>query len=333
MENNIYNPIELFEKNKISANNLINNNIHPEIDFHIHSTNSDGIFNISQIAEMAIESKMKYLVITDHNTILNGYKELLELNKDISKKISIHIGTEVACKFKDPYTNKNIPIEVLCYNIDPFKMQEFLNKYDFAKKDSQEDDMKFLLSVCRQEGLKYTSTIKVRDGFFATETLCRDLITYPENKPYFDKYYPEVFTSPKLFFKKFCANPKSSFYFDKTTDLPTINEVCDFVKNLNGICILAHPGLYIYKTDDEILTFLTEIFKTTPNIDGIEAFHTNHPKAQRELILEFCKKHNLIYSGGSDFHTGPYSIVGFGRLSNPIELKIADFPWVESLKY
>ena len=333
MEQNIYNSEELFKQNKISANNLLQNNIHPEIDFHIHSNNSDGIFSIAEIAEMAFEANINHIAITDHNTILNSYKELLQLNKKIPNSLSIHIGTEVACKFKEPYTNKNIPIEILCFNVNPFKMQEFLDRYDFAKKDSQEDDMQFLLSICQKEDLKYTPTIKVKDGFFATETLCRDLITYPENKSYFDRYYPEVFTSPKLFFKKFCANPKSSFYFDKTTNLPTINELCDFVKSLNGLCILAHPGLYIYKTDTEILTFLEEVLKTTPNINGVEAFHTNHTLTQRKLIYNFCQNHNLIFSGGSDFHTGPYSIIGFGRLHSPIELKLSDFPWITNLKY
>ena len=333
-QNKVYNAKELFEKNNKEAKNLSSLNVNAEVDFHIHSTNSDGIFNISEIAEMAISSNTSHIIITDHNTILNGYKELLEIKNNIPKdKLTINIGVEVACKFYDTKYNKNIPIEVLCYNVNPYKMQEFLNKYNFSHKENQEDNLKFLLSVCDEEGLIYSKNIKVKPGFFATETLCRDLITYKENKPYFDKHNPTVYKSPKLFFKKFCANPNSKFYFDSTKALPTINEVCDLVHGIGGISILAHPCIYIYKTEDEIIEFLEKVKHTVCNLTGIEVYHANHTMEQRRFLLDFAKDNNLLYSGGSDFHTGPYSIVGFGRLYMPLGLKEKDFPWMKNFKY
>lgn len=334
IQNKLYNAKDLFIKNKKEANYLEKLNVIADVDFHIHSTNSDGIFNISEIAEMAISSNTSHIIITDHNTILNGYKELLEIKNNILEdKLTINIGVEVACKFYDTKYNKNIPIEVLCYNVDPYKMQDFLNNYEFSHKEDQEDNLKFLLSVCDEEGLIYSKDIKVQPGLFATETLCRDLIKYPENKPYFDKHNPSIYRSPKLFFKKFCANPNSKFYFDTTKTLPTINDVCDFVKSLNGISILAHPCLYIYKTKDEILEFVNKAYKSTENISGIEVYHANHTMEQRRFLLDFAKNNNLLYSGGSDFHTGPYSIIGFGRLYMPLGLKEKDFPWMKGFKF
>lgn len=333
-KNNIYDAENLFIKNKIEATNLAKFNVKADVDFHIHSTNSDGIFNISEIAEMALCSNTSHIIITDHNTILNGYKELSNIKNLIPKdKLKINIGVEVACKFFDTKYNKNIPVEVLCYNVNPHKMQDFLNNYNFSHKEDQEENLKFLLSVCDEEGLIYTKDIKVKKGMFATETLCRDLIKYKENKPYFDKHNPTVYRSPKLFYKKFCANPNSKFYFDSTKSLPTINEVCDLVKNLNGISILAHPCIYIYKTKAEIIEFLEKIKHTVNNLTGIEVYHANHTMQQRHFLLDFAKRNNYLYSGGSDFHTGPYSIIGFGRLYLPLGLKEKDFPWMKNFKY
>lgn len=333
-KNNIYDAENLFIKNKIEATNLAKFNVKADVDFHIHSTNSDGIFNISEITEMALCSNTSHIIITDHNTILNGYKELSNIKYLIPKdKLKINIGVEVACKFFDTKYNKNIPVEVLCYNVNPHKMQDFLNNYNFSHKEDQEENLKFLLSVCEEEGLIYTKDIRVKKGMFATETLCRDLIKYKENKPYFDKHNPTVYRSPKLFYKKFCANPNSKFYFDSTKSLPTINDVCDFVHSINGLSILAHPCIYIYKTKNEILEFLKKVKCTVNNLDGIEVYHANHTFEQRRFLLEFANQNNYIYSGGSDFHTGPYSIIGFGRIYMPLGLNKKDFPWMNNLEY
>ena len=37
-------------------------------------------------------------------------------------------------------------------------------------------------------------------------------------------------------------------------------------------------------------------------LDGIECLHTRHRIEQIEYIKSFCKKNNLLLTGGSDFH-------------------------------
>ena len=112
-KNNIYDAENLFIKNKIEATNLAKFNVKADVDFHIHSTNSDGIFNISEITEMALCSNTSHIIITDHNTILNGYKELSNIKYLIPKdKLKINIGVEVACKFFD--TKYNTILKLLC---------------------------------------------------------------------------------------------------------------------------------------------------------------------------------------------------------------------------
>jgi predicted metal-dependent phosphoesterase TrpH len=40
-------------------------------------------------------------------------------------------------------------------------------------------------------------------------------------------------------------------------------------------------------------------------IDGIECWHSRHDKATTEHYLEFCRKHRLLTTGGSDCHQKP----------------------------
>ena len=141
--------IKLIDKNKLTAKNLIEKNYKPEVDYHIHSIHSDGTFSISEIADMAIYSNLSQIIITDHNTILNGYKELMQIKPKLKNtNLNINIGSEVACKFQDIYTNKYILVEILCYNIDPCKLQNFIDNYNYFSEDSQEKDLKYLLNVC-----------------------------------------------------------------------------------------------------------------------------------------------------------------------------------------
>ena len=38
------------------------------------------------------------------------------------------------------------------------------------------------------------------------------------------------------------------------------------------------------------------------DLDGIEVYHPDHSKKQTQYYLEYTQKHNLLVSGGSDFH-------------------------------
>jgi predicted metal-dependent phosphoesterase TrpH len=40
-------------------------------------------------------------------------------------------------------------------------------------------------------------------------------------------------------------------------------------------------------------------------IDGIECWHSRHDEATTEYYIEFCRKHGLLMTGGSDCHQKP----------------------------
>lgn len=70
------------------------------IDFHTHSTASDGQYTPSQLVEMAKEKELEKFAITDHDTV-EGIKEArekaLELGVDFVAgiEISTHQGEEI----------------------------------------------------------------------------------------------------------------------------------------------------------------------------------------------------------------------------------------------
>lgn len=172
--------------------------------------------------------------------------------------------------------------------------------------------------------------MQVPKGIFATEYLCKDLLKYPENKVFFDSTHPIVYDSPKLFFKKFCIHPSSDFYIDTTKNLPMATDVANMALNSGGVTIVAHPCLYIYENKDEVLSFLNYVLETTKTA-GIEVFHSSHTFGQRDYLYKFAKQKNLLIGGGSDFHSGPETVVGFGKRNCILSLSGHDFDWIEKI--
>lgn len=300
-----------------------------ECDHHIHTKYSDGSFTLREIIELARNSKLKRIVITDHNKILKCSEELKTIPKEVLGDLKVFVGSEIACKVLDEATGAYIPIELLYYGPHPENVQNFINQYDYGMVP-QDEQLNFLLQQCDKHNLKHSENLKVPKGIFATEFLCKDLIKFPENKAFFDSTHPIVYTAPKLFFKKFCIHPSSDFYIDTTKKLPHVIEVANMAINNGGIAIVAHPCLYIYEKQNDVLNFLNYVLKNTKTA-GIEVFHSAHTFEQRDYLYKFAKQNNLLIGGGTDFHSGPDTVVGFGKREQILSLSCSDFNWIENI--
>ncbi len=319
----------LFDQDINLGKELLSLGHRAEYDHHIHTQYSDGAFTLRQIIALAKASQLKRIVITDHNQILGCSNELKTISKEELGNLKVFVGSEIACKVLDQATGVYIPIELLYYGPNPEKVQSFIDQYHYGMVP-QEDQLAFLVRQCDKHHLRHSEHLQVPKGMFATEYLCKDLIRYPENKDFFDSTHPIVYTSPKLFFKKFCLHPSSDFYIDTTKNLPLATEVADMAVANGGFTVVAHPCLYIYETQEEVLSFLNYVLEKT-RTNGIEVFHSSHTFEQREYLYQFAKQHNLLIGGGSDFHSGPQTVVGFGKREQILSLSGHDFDWIEHI--
>lgn len=319
----------LFNQNLSIIKKYLEMGYHTEYDHHIHTKYSDGAFTLREIINFAQTAKLKRIVITDHNQILDCSNELKTIPKDVLGNLKVFVGSEIACKVLDQKTGVYIPIELIYYGPHPESVQNFINEYHYGMVP-QDEQLQFLIKQCDKHNLKHSENLKVPDGMFATEFLCKDLIKYPENKAFFDATHPIVYTSPKLFFKKFCIHPSSDFYIDTTKKLPTASEVANMAVTNGGVAIVAHPCLYIYESKNEVLDFLKHILSTTKT-SGIEVFHSSHTSTQRDYLYQFAKQNNLLVGGGTDFHSGPDTVVGFGKKEQVLSIKGSEFDWIENI--
>ena len=75
--------------------------------------------------------------------------------------------------------------------------------------------------------------------------------------------------------------------------------------------------------EDVNIQFLNDIYNLNI-LDGVECVHSKHNKEQVEFLMNFCKKYDLLMSGGSDFHTDKKQTLGYtelGEISDKFCLK------------
>lgn len=264
------------------------------IDLHMHTTYSDGADSVEEILKKAERLKLSVISITDHDNC-KAYTELKngEVRKNFSGKIIP--GIEIKCAY-----GKRL-IEVLGYNIDTDKMQNWANEYykDKTKEKLQAKYFNMLYDKCKQLGLTMTEKDKIKFDSktqWASVTIYNEIKSHEENE---EKLPEDLWKEFNTFSKKYCGDPKNIFYIDKTQDYPSIELSLNKIKECGGLTF--YPHLFIYKWADDRKKMIKELLEKYP-VDGIECMHSEFNQEEIEYLKQLCKQKGYFMSGGSDYH-------------------------------
>lgn len=241
------------------------------LDLHIHTSYSDGTQDIEELCLLSLKSNIQIISFTDHNTVM-AYKEKKVINKYGLAYIpgielsAIHNGTQ---------------IHLLGYGIDT--NAPLLNQIcDEYRKREFSRDIKMLQHLLPSEEFSFHNygayTYSPHRGGWK-------LLNYMQDKG-LCKNTVEYFS--------LLSKVKDSFI-----EYKSVNEVSQIIHTAGGVCILAHPGTFLF-SEEECQQFLWDIIKL--GIDGIECFHPLNGSIIVNTCLHFCKSNNLLVTGGSDHH-------------------------------
>jgi predicted metal-dependent phosphoesterase TrpH len=287
------------------------------IDLHIHTTSSDGSDEPKDILIKAQQSGLKYISITDHDSI-GAYKKLREL------KINSYFEGNIipGCEFSVVHNGK--PIEVLGYglDLDTIISTGIVSDEKFLERENAY--LKKMMAVCKNLNIKYSDNLSINGKYFATQMLHADLRKYPENKKHFTK---EIWENLNAFYRTCVNNEDNPFFLDQMKTYPTVQEVATLIKKAGGKAFLAH--LYGYFADDHE-EFLNSIVSLN-SLDGIECYHSLHTIDATKYLLNYCNEHKLYASGGSDYHgtLKPNVKIGESITGTKIPYEILE-PWLPS---
>lgn len=242
------------------------------VDFHNHSSCSDGLLSPSEMIKRAYNNDVKYFSLTDHDTV-NGLKEASTIAKDLN--ITFIPGVELSTNYN------NESIHVLGYfKDDSYNNTEFLTFLDNIKNKRVIRAKQIVEKLDECFNIKISLDNVLKRG---KEVVARPHIAYEIMDSGYNYDMEYIFDN---FIGKDCPA------YVPTTKITT-EEGIDIIHKNNGLAFLAHPVLI---KNTSLSTFLDM------NIDGIEAIYFQNTKEEETKLISFAKEHNLLISCGSDCH-------------------------------
>ena len=255
---------------------------HVSIDLHIHTTASDGTFTPEQVVSHAHQLKLKAIAITDHDTVA-GSKEAL--GSGIPPSLGFITGVEISSS-PPPFYPGSGSFHLLGYSIrlDDPKLNRTLEKLQQARKNRNpaiinrlnELGISITLDEVRREagegqlGRPHIAQLMVKKRAVASIDEAFDRFLGTGKPAYVDKQRVECF------------------------------KAIEIILDAGGVPVLAHPGLLDYKTENQLDELIGKLKKA--GIQGVEVYYSGHTPDQTRLYAALAQRHDLLLTGGSDFH-------------------------------
>jgi 3',5'-nucleoside bisphosphate phosphatase len=242
------------------------------IDLHSHTTASDGQHAPSVLLQMAREAGVTHLAVTDHDTVA-GLAEARATAQSLGIEL-VH-GIELSA-----FVNRK-EVHILGHFISP--------------EDTQLAGLSALLRTERRTRMEQMVE-KMRGLGFPVSM--EDVLVIAQDAQLGRPHLARVLVE-----KGFCLSTKEAFdrflgdgkpaWVDRYRLLG--NEAVKLIRDAGGAATLAHP--FVSKVTELDVRELKDA-----GLAGLEVFHSDHPPAVREKMLELSRKLDLVATAGSDFH-------------------------------
>lgn len=268
-------------------------------DLHVHtSTGSDGVLTLRDIFTEAAKRNIKMFSLTDHGAV-HHQGEAIQL----AAEHNIHYVTGVELNVAFPYAGKDIALDFLGYGYDHgnFALNE---KLETMKKHDEERALKVLENLNR-ELRKENLPLFTEDDLAQMQDGVEGVLSRPHIADYLVK--KNIVADRQEAFDRYlvaCNVPRYPLRLEDASHL---------IRDAGGNLVLAHPndpnGTSLGKITQK-LSEQSEIIrnKMLDYIDGIECWHSRSDAQTTAHYVAFCRKNNLMMTGGSDCHQKPLLI-------------------------
>lgn len=258
------------------------------IDLHCHSTASDGTLSPRAVVELAKQSGLSALSLTDHDTIAGIGPAALAATE---MGLDFLPGIEISAEYPRPGT-----LHMLGYGVDPNSpiLRDLTGKLLDARGDRNPLIVKRLnelnVAVSMQEW-----TAEARGGVLGRPQLAAILVRkgYVSSiKQAFDKYLGEGGLA----------------YFDK--ERLTSRRAIEMIRQSGGVAVLAHPVQLRKENFAQVETALKQL--VDEGLAGVEVIHSDHDDLTVRELDRLADRYKLLKTGGSDFHGSNKPTIGLG---------------------
>lgn len=257
------------------------------VDLHIHTAASDGSWEPAKLVAEVKSAEIGLFAIADHDTT-GSITETAALAKAAGLKFipGVEISTTLGGQ----------SFHILGYGIQANnrELTKILQYNTELMEETDHNSIKQL--IARGYAIDYEEYCSYQPGtgrggwkslnFLIDKGLCRNV----------NEFFAGLFTA------------ENGIRFP---EFPPPSAAAAAIRAAEGFAILAHPGSSFHGPElEETLDFFAK-----EAIDGIECYHPGHDEATMKRAVAWCRRHNLMITGGSDCHG---DFVPQRKLGNPV---------------
>ncbi len=244
-------------------------------DLHCHSKISDGSMGIDEIIAMAKRRGLSAIAITDHDAVAGATRAVV-----IGKRAGIEVVHGVEFSAFD--TERQQKVHILGYMCDhPDRLEGLCLRINEQRRQAAQEMVR---KVLRYYPIVPDSIIRCASG--STNIFKQHIMHALMDAGYADGIYGETY-------KKLFAPGTGIARVEKS--YPDVKEVIDLIHSAGGLAVVAHPA--VYHNEDLMAELVAD-----KCLDGVEVWHPAHSDEDIARLEAFATQHQLIMTGGSDFH-------------------------------
>lgn len=245
-------------------------------DLHTHTTCSDGTLTPCELVALAVQTGLKGLSITDHDTI-----EAYETALPEAERLGLELLPGVEFSAKD--VRESVHILGYGFALDDEYLLRFCEERLASRRERNEEILRRLsgrgMPVSQEEVEQLTGI--AGKNVFGRPHIAHAMVA---------KGYV---TSPKAAFDKWLGDGRPCYA--SPLEL-SVGETIEKIHRAGGRAVLAHPHLLRMKsTVNNVLQL---------KFDGIEGYYSMAAPSVERPWIELGRSRGWLVTGGSDFHGG-----------------------------
>lgn len=247
------------------------------VDLHIHTTASDGCWTPEDVVQGVQQKQIGVFAITDHDTVAH-----VSSTAKLARKEALSFLSGVEISSLDDKTFYH----VLGYGIDVehTALVDLLRENRAQAAANDEADVRRLIEM----------------GYPLDLSEYREF-TYDPELGGFKLYHYACQKGLCSTLKEFDQEVRAAIGF-RFPDLVHPATACAVVRAAGGVPVLAHPLASFQHCGGLVPENLRPLADF--GIAGLECYSQYHDAEAAETCLAWCREHDLLITGGSDYHGG-----------------------------
>jgi len=260
-------------------------------DLHLHSYWSyDGQISPVKYFELARQYGIETIAITEHHNIDSQIE--IQLAKNDFPDIRIILAAELTVQTSVGN------IDLLCYNLPIISSvtKDFRDLLLFYRQ-WQIDYGRAFCQAMQSIGYNYRNSDRASllESYRPKKCLDLHLDSLVKNEIQTEYFIQQGYIRNK---NEYAALRKSFTQKGLLPAYPDVEHVTQIIKSTGGLIVIAHPWKYFQEKNLKRMDLLRE----ECHLDGIECAHPNISAELTPFYRQYCEKHSLLSTAGSDCH-------------------------------